>query len=248
MNSVSGRFVVAALFPMALGLASAVHPQDNPPANASATLFQNVRIFDGKGTSLSAPSNVLVKGNVIERISTEPVAADPSVTVIAGNGRTLTPGLIDAHWHAMLIRPDPVQAITGDAGYNNIAAGVEATDTLTRGFTTARDVGGPVFGLKSAIDSGIIAGPRIYPSGALITVTSGHGDFRQLSELSRTIGGTLSRWLSLQPLPEELREGFPVGSVQQAKADEVWPGIARTYELAKKYKIKTAWGTDVLFS
>jgi imidazolonepropionase-like amidohydrolase len=42
--------------------------------------------------------------------------------------------------------------------------------------------------------------------------------------------------------------GFPVGSVQRAKAEEVWPGIARSYELAKKYKIKTAWGTDVLFS
>jgi len=55
-------------------------------------------------------------------------------------------------------------------------------------------------------------------------------------------------WLSLQPLPEALRLGFPEGSVQRAKADEVWPGITRTYELAKKYKIKTAWGTDVLFS
>ena len=55
-------------------------------------------------------------------------------------------------------------------------------------------------------------------------------------------------WLSLQPLPEEMRTGLPVGSVQRAKAEEVWPGIARTYELAKKYKIKTAWGTDVLFS
>ena len=55
-------------------------------------------------------------------------------------------------------------------------------------------------------------------------------------------------WLSLQPLPEEMRTGLPVGSVQRAKADEVWPGIARTYEFAKKYKIKTAWGTDVLFS
>jgi imidazolonepropionase-like amidohydrolase len=55
-------------------------------------------------------------------------------------------------------------------------------------------------------------------------------------------------WLSMQPLPEEMRLGLPVGSVQRAKADEVWPGIARTYELAKKYKIKTAWGTDVLFS
>ncbi len=55
-------------------------------------------------------------------------------------------------------------------------------------------------------------------------------------------------WLSLQPLPDDLRLGFPVGSVQRAKAEEVWPGIARAYELAKKYKIKTAWGTDVLFS
>ena len=146
-----------------------------------------------QGRSLSAPSNVLVKGNIIERISTAPIAAEPGVTVIAGNGRTLMPGLIDAHWHAMLIRPNPAQAIAGDVGYNNIAAGVEATDTLMRGFTTVRDVGGPVFGLKSAVDSEIIAGPRIYPSGAFITVTSGHGDFRQLSELPRTIGGMLSR-------------------------------------------------------
>ena len=93
----------------------------------------------------------------------------------------------------MLIRPNPAQAIFGDVGYNNIEAGVEATDTLMRGFTTVRDVGGPAFGLKKAIDSGLIAGPRIFPSGAMITVTSGHGDFRQLSELPRTIGGPPSR-------------------------------------------------------
>jgi imidazolonepropionase-like amidohydrolase len=359
MNSMSRRIFTAALPLMAIGLASAAHSQGKPSENyAGATLFENVRIFDGNGVSLSAPSNVLIKGNIIERISTEPIAAEPGVTVIAGNGRTLMPGLIDAHWHAMLIRPNPAQAIVGDVGYNNIAAGVEATDTLMRGFTTVRDVGGPVFGLKAAIDGGLIAGPRIYPSGAMITVTSGHGDFRQLSELPRSIGGMLSRmeqiggsmvadspdevrvrvreqlmqgasqikltagggvsspfspidvstftepelraaveaaenwgtyvtvhaftpmaiqraiaagvkciehgflmddatakliaekgiWLSLQPLPEELRQGFPPGSVQRAKADEVWPGIARTYELAKKYKIKTAWGSDVLFS
>jgi hypothetical protein len=48
--------------------------------------------------------------------------------------------------------------------------------------------------------------------------------------------------------PRGLRQGFPEGSIQRAKADEVWPGIAATYEWAKKYKIKTAWGTDVLFS
>ena len=328
-------------------------------AQPTIVLFQNVRIFDGKSDTLSGPSNVLVRGNKIERISTAPIPTDrrAKTQIIEGSGRTLMPGLIDAHWHAMLIRSNAVEAIVGDVGYNNIAAGVEATDTLMRGFTTVRDVGGPVFGLKTAIDSGIIAGPRIFPSGAVITVTGGHGDFRQLSELPRTIG-TLSRmeqlgasmvadspdevrvrvreqlmqgasqikltagggvaspfspidvstfteaelraaveaaenwgtyvtahaftpvaiqraiaagvrciehgflmdeatakliaekgvWLSTQPLPEELRQGFPVGSVQRAKADEVWPGIARTYELAKKYKIKTAWGTDVLFS
>ena len=132
MISMFRRLAIAVLALVGIGLSSAVHAQDNQAPASSATLFQNVRIFDGKGASLSAPSDVLVKGNIIERISTEPIAAEPGVSVIAGNGRTLMPGLIDAHWHAMLIRPNPVQAIAGDAGYNNIAAGVEETDTLMR--------------------------------------------------------------------------------------------------------------------
>jgi len=193
MNAISRRIFVAALPLMSVSLALAVRAQGNSPVSAGVTLFQNVRIFDGKSGSLSAPSSVLIKGNVFERISTAPIEAEPGMTVIAGGGRTLMPGLIDAHWHAMLIRPNAAQAIVGDVGYNNIAASVEATDTLMRGFTTVRDVGGPVFGLKTAIDTGLVAGPRIYPSGAFITVTSGHGDFRQLSELPRTIGGMLSR-------------------------------------------------------
>ena len=163
-------------------------------SDGATTLFNNVRVFDGRGTSLSEPTNVLVRGNLIERISQSPIAIDPSATptIIEGGGRTLMPGLIDMHWHAMLARPTPAQAL-GDVGYNNLVAGDEATDTLMRGFTTVRDVGGPVFGLKSAIDEGIVKGPRIYPSGAMITVTSGHGDFRQLTDLPRTIGGMLAR-------------------------------------------------------
>src|SRR4249919_3211937 len=334
-------------------------PAQAQQASGAVTLFNNVRVFDGRGTSLSEPTNVLVRGNLIETISRTPIPVDrgTTTTIVDGGGRTLMPGLIDNHWHAMLARTTPAQAF-GDVGYNNLAAGDEATDTLMRGFTTVRDVGGPVFGLKRAIDDGIVKGPRIYPSGAMITVTSGHGDFRQLTDLPRTIGGLLSRmeqvggsmvadspdevrvrareqlmqgasqikltagggvsspfspidvstftepelraaveaaenwgtyvtvhaftpmaiqraiaagvkciehgflmdeataqliaekgvWLSMQPLPEDLRLGFPVGSVQRGKADEVWPGIARAYELAKKYRIKTAWGTDVLFS
>src|SRR5262249_57404595 len=93
---------------------------------------------------------------------------------------------------ALVTLPTPAQSL-GDVGYNNLVAAAEETDTLMRGLTTVRDVGGPVFGLKQAIDEGIVKGPRIYPSGAIITVTSGHGDFRQLTDLPRTIGGMLSR-------------------------------------------------------
>ncbi|HEX5518644.1 MAG TPA: amidohydrolase family protein [Pseudolabrys sp.] len=165
-----------------------------PPARAQqspAVLFQNVRIFDGKNGALSPPSNVLVRNNKIEKISAAAITADAQV--ISGGGRVLMPGLIDAHWHAMLVRPTPVSALNGDVGYNNLLAAAEATSTLMRGFTTIRDLGGPTFGLKQAIDEGLVAGPRIYPSGAVITITSGHGDFRQLSDLPRTIGGMLSR-------------------------------------------------------
>jgi imidazolonepropionase-like amidohydrolase len=162
------------------------------PAAAQDVLFENVRIFDGSTPALSEPSNVLVQGNLIAAISPDPIAAE-GATRISGGGRTLMPGLIDAHWHAFLVRPTPVEVMTGDVGFTTLVAGAEATDTLMRGFTTVRDMGGPVFGLKQAIDAGIVVGPRIYPSGAMITVTSGHGDFRQLSDLPRTLGGPPSR-------------------------------------------------------
>ncbi len=328
------------------------------PASADQVLFVNVRIFDGKSATLSEPSNVLVDGNVIKSISTAPIAA-ADATRIAGNGRTLMPGLIDMHWHAILVRPTPLAAISGDIGYTNLLAADEATATLMRGFTTIRDMGGPVFGLKRAIDEGIVAGPRIYPSGAMITITGGHGDFRQLSDLPRTIGGGLTRmeqiggsmiadspdevrvrvreqlmqgasqikltagggvaspfspldvstfteaevraaveaaenwgtyvavhaytpvaiqraiaagvrciehahlmdeptaklmaekdiWLSTQPfLPGGNAAVHKLGGEQAAKKQQVSEGTDRVYALAKKYKLKTAFGTDILFS
>jgi imidazolonepropionase-like amidohydrolase len=268
------------------------------------------------------------------------------------------PGLIDMHWHAMLVRPSPAAAMAADVGYTNLVAGAEATDTLLRGFTTVRDLGGPTFGLKRAIDEGLVAGPRIFPSGAVITVTSGHGDFRQLFELPRVLGGPPARmealgasmvadspdevrvrvreqlmqgatqikltagggvasphspldvstftepelraaveatenwgtyvtvhaytpvtiqravaagvkciehghlmdeatakllaqqdiWLSIQPFPDEMADAFPRGSQEWEKAQEVLAATDTAYALAKKYGLKTAFGTDVLFS
>src|ERR1700688_1951857 len=159
------------------------------------TLFQNVRIFDGKNSALSAPSSVLVRGNIIEQISVDPAAtaAGAGVRVIDGNGRVLMPGLIDAHWHMFMAATSPMVIMTADPGYLNILAARQAEATLMRGFTTIRDMGGPVFGLKRAIDEGIAIGPRIYPSGAMISQTSGHGDFRSRYEIPRTLGGPLSQ-------------------------------------------------------
>ena len=173
-----------------------LHLSANAQATSGAvTLFSNVRIFDGRSPALSAPSNVLVRGNVIDRISREPIAVDRSAEtrIIDGGGRTLMPGLSDMHWHAMLVRPTPAIVLGSDIGYTTLLAGAEATATLMRGFTTVRDMGGASFSLKRAIDEGVLPGPRIYPSGAMISVTSGHGDFRQLTDLPRTIGGMLSR-------------------------------------------------------
>lgn len=166
--------------------------QDRP---SGGVLFENVRIFNGTAGRLSEPSNVLVVGNVIRAISSRPIADPAGVELrrIQGGGRTLMPGLIDNHWHTLLARPLPAQAIDGDVGYLNLLGGAEAQATLMRGFTTVRDLGGPSFGLKRAIDEGLVAGPRVYPSGAMITITGGHGDFRSPSELPRRLGGPLAR-------------------------------------------------------
>jgi imidazolonepropionase-like amidohydrolase len=113
------------------------HLSSGTPAQAqqgSAVLFQNVRIFDGKSDALSGTSNILVRSNKIEKISTAAIAVDAARTItLNGEGRVLMPGLIDAHWHAMLIRATAAAVIVNDVGYTNLVAAAEASDTLMRG-------------------------------------------------------------------------------------------------------------------
>ncbi len=171
-----GRIVVA----LALIWASAAIAQ--PAAEPKETLFTNVRLFDGRSDRLSAPTNVLVRGNVIAAIGPA-VAAAPGATIIEGGGRTLMPGLIDAHAHVMLAGLSEVALLSTEIGFVNLAAARTAETMLMRGFTSVRDLGGPVFGLKRAIDMGLATGPRIWPSGAMLSQTSGHGDFRLPGEV-----------------------------------------------------------------
>jgi imidazolonepropionase-like amidohydrolase len=156
-----------------------------PAAAADAVLFEGVRVFNGTSPTLSAPTNVLVVGKRIAAIGDGalPVPEGAIVTRIAGKGRTLMPGLIDAHTHIMFQSLPQIALLTTDITYVSVAAAVGARDMLMRGFTTARDAGGPVFGVKRAIDTGLIPGPRIWPAGAMLSQSGGHADFRLPNEL-----------------------------------------------------------------
>lgn len=127
-------------------------------------ILNNVVIFNGKEES-TVRGSVRIDGNRIRTVSTEPIGSDRDrpVEVIDGQGKFLMPGLIDAHWHAFLAPNTTMDLMTADESYTQLKAGREAERTLLRGFTTIRDAGGPVFGLKRAIDEGIVAGPRIFP-------------------------------------------------------------------------------------
>src|SRR5262245_36928436 len=91
----------AASFFLTINLPSPHALAQESTSGSVAVFFQNVRIFDGRSPMLSAPSNVFIRGNTIERISTAPIPTNRRVdtTIIEGGGRTLMPGLIDAHVH-----------------------------------------------------------------------------------------------------------------------------------------------------
>lgn len=157
-------------------------------ALAQVTVFENVKIFDGTSSELSGPMNVLVRDKVIERISEDPIPTDRSATttLIDGEGRTLMPGLIDAHTHIVLSTIPISTMMTADPNYVTLISGQAAEGILMRGFTSVRDMAGPTFGLKRAIDEGITVGPRIWPSGAMISQTSGHGDYRAVHDIPQS--------------------------------------------------------------
>lgn len=157
------------------------------------TLINNVEIFNGKDSN-TIKGNVLIVNNLISQVSASPIITiqTTDVTTIDGKGKFLMPGMIDAHTHIMM-ESIPITVLQlSDIVYVTVAATKAAENNLMQGFTTLRDMGGPAFGLKRAIDQNIIAGPRIYPSGAIISQTGGHGDFLLPQDVPRDAAAPLA--------------------------------------------------------
>jgi len=346
--------ITAFLF-LSLGIAVTALATDKAPV--AKTLFTNVNVFDGEHEKLIGNANVLVEGNLIKQVSTQAISAD-GATVVDGKGGTLIPGLIDAHYHPMMAALPLADLLNSPDGWINLASAKSAEQFLLQGFTTMREGSGNSFSLKRAIDQGLYSGPRIYPTGPMISQTSGHADYRpytsvpaepdeQLMYINRngyaaiadgipevmkrvrealrmgasqvklSAGGGVASsydpldvaeytyeelkaavdvadtwntyvmvhaytpaaiqtslkagvksiehgqlldektakmiaekgaWLCLQPfLDDEDAIPFPEGSDQRKKQLAMTAGTDNAYRLAKKYKIKTAFGTDVLF-
>ncbi|UTT86218.1 amidohydrolase family protein [Vibrio pelagius] len=157
-------------------------------AETSSYLIKNARIFDGQSETLTKPKSVLVEGNKITKISSS-IKAPEGAEVIDAEGKTLSPGFIAVHEHLMSAMSFG-EIFTKDTRYKAYVATTTAETYLMNGFTSVRDVAGNTFSLKDAIDVGYIKGPRIYPSGPMISQTSGHADHRFQSDGNAMKGGT----------------------------------------------------------
>ena len=146
----------------------------------SAVILENCAILDGTSRERREGHHVLVEESRIREVADRPLKS-ASAEILDLRGRTLMPGLIDAHVHVMAV--DSTLARLAERPHSLLAfeAGRVLAGMLERGFTTVRDAGGADGGLAEAIDKGLVRGPRLFPSGFALSQTGGHGDLRPRS-------------------------------------------------------------------
>jgi imidazolonepropionase-like amidohydrolase len=143
-------------------------------ADAGSLTITNALIFDGESADMTEGS-VRADGGVVTE--TGP-GVRPAGRVIDARGKTVVPGLIDAHFHAYAVRLSLLDVETSTPSYLALAGARRLAAALGRGFTTVRDVAGGDAGLAAAIAEGLITAPRYLYTGAALSQTGGHGDPR----------------------------------------------------------------------
>jgi len=153
-------------------------------------LIKNANVFDGKHSELKENVNIIIENNLVKEIVGGTIIEDNFDTVIDAQNKTVIPGLTDAHVHLFFTGNGVTDTWRLDE--KAVRSVRFARDMLLRGFTTVRDAGGVVYGLKKNIDNGYLEGPRIFPSNAFISQTSGHGDTRASRAEERITDGIYS--------------------------------------------------------
>jgi len=143
----------------------------------AAIIFANCGVLDGTRKERREDHHVLVEGDRIREVSDRPLKSAVAETIDL-SGRTLLPGLIDAHVHVLAVDAALARLSDRPVSLLTLQAAKLLEDMLQRGFTTARDAGGADGGLAEAVETGLVRGPRIFPSGAALSQTGGHGDTR----------------------------------------------------------------------
>jgi imidazolonepropionase-like amidohydrolase len=150
-------------------------------------LFKNGLIFDGHSPDLLADHAVVVEAGMIAEVAAE-APEGRFDQVVDLKGRTLMPGLIDAHFHAYAVDADFARLEAMPASYLGHRGARLLTESLQRGFTTVRDVGGADHGLWRAIEEGYVVGPRLFYCGRAFSQTGGHGDARPPGQADELCG------------------------------------------------------------
>ncbi len=145
----------------------------------TVTLLENCTVFDGASPELQEGMSVAVEDGRIKAVQAGTIGGLGEARRIAVGGRTLMPGLLDAHFHALLADlntmalDDMPASLLHQHGRHNLEG------ALNRGFTTVRDAGGADLGLAQAVEQGLIKGPRIFFAGKALSQIGGHGDMRR---------------------------------------------------------------------
>lgn len=149
----------------------------------ASTLIHNGTLVDGHGGAPLPDAAILIDGDRIEAVGTEATlhVPDEGVQRIDAEGGHLLPGLIDAHVHLMIEHVDLQRMLSTPFSLNFYLALGHMQRTLEAGITTVRDAGGADLGLKRAVETGLVPGPRMQISTAILSITGGHADFWMLS-------------------------------------------------------------------
>ena len=155
----------------------------NGQEDVVALVITNAQLLDPAAGERRPGASVRVEGDRIVAVAEDggPLSPPDGVPVVDAGGRTLMPGLIDAHVHATITTMDLAAMARRSPTRVGIEAKVVLERMLQRGFTTVRDAGGLDVGVQEALRAGLVTGPRVFRSGRVLSQTGGHGDIAPAS-------------------------------------------------------------------